>query len=151
MTENEDQIVKVVELPAPVARVWQALTKHEEFGAWFGVDLDQPFAVGGASTGHMTHPDYDHLPWLAHVDRMDQEQVFSFTWNDVDEASQLPADEQPTLHVVFELEAMAGGTRLTITESGFSAIAAPRRFEVLRSNREGWNIQAENLANYLKD
>ena len=33
--ENQDRIEKVVDLKAPVARVWRALTNHEEFGEWF--------------------------------------------------------------------------------------------------------------------
>jgi uncharacterized protein YndB with AHSA1/START domain len=30
-----DKIEKSVDLNAPVARVWKALTDHEEFGRWF--------------------------------------------------------------------------------------------------------------------
>ena len=39
-----DRIEKTVELKAPVSRVWKALTDHKEFGAWFRVNLDGPFA-----------------------------------------------------------------------------------------------------------
>ena len=97
----------------------------------------------------MTYPGHEHLPWLADVERMDRERLFSFRWNDFDETTTQPIEAQPSMLVEFELESIADGTRLTITESGFSSIAAPRRFEVLRSNREGWSIQAENLANFL--
>ena len=30
-----DRIEKRIELKAPVARVWRALTDHREFGQWF--------------------------------------------------------------------------------------------------------------------
>ena len=43
-----DRIEKSIDLKAPVERVWRALTDHREFGAWFKVALDQPFAVGSA-------------------------------------------------------------------------------------------------------
>jgi len=44
-----DRIEKTVELKAPVARVWKALTDHEEFGHWFRVRLDGPFVPGQVS------------------------------------------------------------------------------------------------------
>jgi len=47
-----DRIEKRMEIAAPVARVWQALTDHREFGEWFRVKLDGPFVPGRASTGH---------------------------------------------------------------------------------------------------
>ena len=49
--ENQDRIEKVVDLAAPVARVWRALTDHIEFGEWFRVRLDSPFRVGETTTG----------------------------------------------------------------------------------------------------
>ena len=42
-----DRIEKSIELNAPIERVWHALTNHEEFGAWFKVRIDRPFAFGG--------------------------------------------------------------------------------------------------------
>ena len=43
-----------MELKTPVSRVWRALTDHREFGEWFRVKLDGPFAPGQASRGHIT-------------------------------------------------------------------------------------------------
>lgn len=144
-----DRIVKTVELAAPVSRVWRALVDHNEFGQWFRVALDGPFRPGAISTGKMTYPGYEHYPWLAVVERMDHERLFSFRWHDFDEASGVDISRQPTTLVEFRLEPITGGTRLTITESGFEAIPDPRRLEVLRGNTEGWNIQADNIAAYV--
>ena len=41
-----DRIEKHIELNAPIARVWQALTDYREFGDWFRVQLEGPFVVG---------------------------------------------------------------------------------------------------------
>jgi len=46
-----DRIEKVIELSAPLARVWRALTDHKEFGIWFRVELEGPFVVGQISRG----------------------------------------------------------------------------------------------------
>ena len=149
MTDMEDRIIKVVELAAPVERVWRALTDHEEFSRWFRVRLDQPFVVGTVSTGMMTHSGCEHMPWLAQIERMDHERLFAFRWHDYDESLSAPIADQPMTLVEFQLEPTADGTRLTITESGFSALPDPRRLEVLRGNTEGWSFQAENIVKHV--
>jgi uncharacterized protein YndB with AHSA1/START domain len=149
MIINDDRIEKVTELAAPVSKVWRALTDHEQFGQWFKVNLDQPFTPGGRSTGHMLEPGWEHVPWLATVERMDPERLFSFRWHDYDSKSPLPPEDQPTTLVEFRLEPTEGGTRLTITESGFAAFPEPRRLEAMRSNTQGWDMQATHIAEYV--
>src|SRR5471030_991549 len=41
-----NSIEKRIELQAPLTRVWRALTDHREFGEWFRVKLETPFAPG---------------------------------------------------------------------------------------------------------
>jgi uncharacterized protein YndB with AHSA1/START domain len=149
VAQMTDRIVKTIELKAPVARVWRALTDHVEFGQWFRVKLDQPFTPGALSTGKMTYPGYEHYPWRAIVERMEPECLFSFRWHDFDEKSGIDVAKQPTTRVEFRLEPTEGGTRLTITESGFESLSDHRRLEVLRGNTEGWNIQADNIAAHV--
>ncbi len=45
----ENAIEKRIEIAAPVARVWRAITDHREFGEWFRVKLEGPFVVGQES------------------------------------------------------------------------------------------------------
>ena len=140
-----DRIEKHVELKAAPARVWRALTDHREFGEWFRVALEQPFAVGAESTGHITHPGYEHVRWTAQVVAMEPERRFAFTWRPyaIDPAVDYSA-EPPTL-VEFLLEPRGDGTRLTIIESGFDRIPAHRRDEALRMNEAGWAAQMDNI------
>ena len=77
----QDKIEKRIELNAPVARVWHALTDHREFGEWFRVALDGPFVPGQTSRGHITHPGYEHVKWEAVIQKMEPERLFSFTWH----------------------------------------------------------------------
>ena len=145
-----DHIRKTIMLDAPVSRVWLALVDQHEFGQWFRVRLDQPFRPGGLSTGRMTYPGYEHYPWRATVERMDEERLLSFRWHDFDENSGIPIAEQATTLVEFVLEPVdAGRTKLTITESGFDSLPESRRIEVMRGNSEGWTIQAENIVAHV--
>ena len=119
-----DRIEKTVELKAPVSRVWRALTDHHEFGKWFRVQLDGPFAPGQVSRGHITYPGYEHLRWEAVVVKMQPERLFSFSWHPyaIDPNEDYSA-EPPTL-VEFTLEKTATGTLLRIVESGSTSCRA---------------------------
>src|SRR5215472_8133913 len=43
---STDRIEKRILLRAPRERVWRALADSTEFGAWFGMKFDGPFAPG---------------------------------------------------------------------------------------------------------
>jgi uncharacterized protein YndB with AHSA1/START domain len=149
MNTSQDRIEKVVEMDAPLSRVWRAVTDYEEFGEWFRVKLDGPFKAGAVSTGKMTYPGFEGWPWRATVERMEPERLFSFRWHDYDAQSGMPVEQQPTTLVEFRFESKGRGTRLTITESGIASLPDPRRVQVLRDNTDGWNIQARNVAEYV--
>jgi uncharacterized protein YndB with AHSA1/START domain len=144
-----DRIEKTIELQAPVARVWRALTDHEEFGTWFRVRLDGPFLPGRTVQGHVTYPGYEHLHFEVIVKKMEPERLFSFTWHPYAvDPKQDYSGEPPTL-VAFSLEKSAKGTRLTVVESGFDKLPSHRRDEAFRMNERGWGMQMENIAKHL--
>jgi uncharacterized protein YndB with AHSA1/START domain len=146
---SNDRIEKRIELKAPVSRVWRALTDYREFGEWFLVKLDGPFVPGQVSTGHITHPGYEHVKWEAVVQKMEPEKLFSFTWHPYAVDAQVDySKETPTL-VEFRLEKTAGGTLLVITESGFDKIPSDRRIEAFRRNDEGWAAQIKNIEKHV--
>jgi uncharacterized protein YndB with AHSA1/START domain len=145
----ENKIEKRIELKAPVARVWRALTDSREFGEWFRARFEVPFVAGKTVRGQITWPGYEHLQLEVVVQKMEHESLFSFTWHPY--ATDPAVDystETPTL-VEFRLEATAGGTLLLITESGFDKIPAHRRLEAFRMNDGGWTQQIKNIEAYV--
>lgn len=146
----QDRIEKSIDLNAPVARVWRAITDHHEFGEWFRVRLDAPFEVGGISRGRITHPGYEHLPWQAKVQAMEPERLFSFTWPQYDVDADVDYADQPWTLVEFRLEPTATGTRLWITESGFEALPEGARSTFMRRNDEGWAQQVLNVKAHVE-
>lgn len=144
-----NSIEKRIEIAAPVARVWKALTDHEEFGQWFRVKLDAPFALGQVSTGHITHPGYEHVKWKATVREIAPLERFSFTWHPyaVEPGVDYSAEE-PTL-VEFRLAPSGTGTLLVVTETGFDRIPEGRRALALRMNDGGWAQQVENIKRHV--
>ena len=147
--KTQDRIEKRIELKAPVSRVWRALTDHREFGEWFRVKLEGPFAPGQVSRGNITYPGYEHVKFEAVVQKMEPERLFSFTWHPYSVDPKIDySKETPTL-VEFRLEKTPTGTLLLLTESGFDKIPANRRLEAFRRNEGGWTEQMKNFDNYV--
>jgi uncharacterized protein YndB with AHSA1/START domain len=97
--------------------------------------------------GQITIPGYDHLAFDVLVDRMEPERLFSYRWQPGGDPDKDPAE--PMTLVVFELEDVPEGTRLTVTESGFDQIPPARRSKAFRENEQGWAGQLENISRYL--
>jgi uncharacterized protein YndB with AHSA1/START domain len=146
-----DRIEKRIELKAPVARVWRALTDYREFGEWFRVKIDGPCVPGEVSRGHITYPGYEHLQWEAVVKAMEPERLFSFTWHPYAVDPKVDYSAEPQTLVEFRLEKTASGTLLTVTESGFDRIPAGRRAEAFRMNENGWAQQTRNIERYVSE
>ncbi|HEX3680933.1 MAG TPA: SRPBCC family protein [Bryobacteraceae bacterium] len=144
-----DRIEKSIELKAPVSRVWRALTDYREFGEWFQVRLHGPFVPGQISRGHITYPGYEHLKWEAVVQKMEPERLFSFTWHPYAVDPDVDYSKELSTLVEFKLEETAGGTLLSVTESGFDKIPAPRRAEAFRRNDGGWAEQMNSIERYV--
>jgi uncharacterized protein YndB with AHSA1/START domain len=145
----ENQIEKQIEIAAPVTRVWQALTDSRQFGEWFLVKMEGPFVAGQPVAGQITHPGYEHVRMQIVVGMIKPETLFSFTWHPYAVDPKVDySHEEPTL-IEFRLQPTAGGTLLTVTESGFDKIPAQRRAEALLRNESGWAQQMKNIQTYV--
>ncbi|HEU5057415.1 MAG TPA: SRPBCC family protein [Kofleriaceae bacterium] len=146
---STDRIEKQIELKASPARVWRALTDHREFGEWFRVALAEPFAPGRTVRGKVTYPGYEHLVFDAVVDEMRAEELFSFRWHPAAVDPAVDYSAEPHTRVEFRLQPAAGGTRLTVTESGFDRLPPERRHEAFRMNEGGWTQQVKNIEEHV--
>jgi len=144
-----DRIEKQVVLRAPRSLVWRALANAEEFGAWFGIKLDGAFAPGSSVKGKLTSSDHEHMTIEFAIERMDPESRLSYRWHPYPVESGVDYSNEPMTLVEFHLEEVAGGTQLTVVESGFDRIHAARRAEAFRMNDAGWAGQLENIARYV--
>lgn len=169
---GHDKIEKQVTLRAPQSRVWRALTNTEEFGRWFGVQLDGAFTSGKPIRGSFDESKLDEgrimeaqrrarvtpsrvkFPGpnatFCTVETMQPESYFSFRWIPYGIDAEADIANEPTTLVEFRLETVPEGTRLSITESGFEQVPAHRRERAFRMNEGGWAGQAENLRKYVE-
>ncbi len=166
-----DKIEKHVTLHAPVSQVWKAITKAEEFGRWFGVNLRGEFAVGrpiagsfnekldeasimeyqrkiGLSPSEIRQPE-DGFTFCT-VEQIEPEHYFSFRWIPYGIDAEIDPKTEATTLVEFFLEGTNDGTLLKIVESGFESIPQNRRERAFRMNEGGWAGQAENIRKYVE-
>jgi uncharacterized protein YndB with AHSA1/START domain len=160
MSGPTDRIEKKVVLQAPRERVWRAISDAREFGAWFGVAFDGAFAAGARLTGRVTPTQADaevarsQEPYAGKtfeivVDRIEPMRLLSFRWHPFAVEPGVDYTNEPATLVVFELQEAAGGTLLTITESGFDRIPLERRAQAFTANDQGWAAQTRLIEKYL--
>jgi uncharacterized protein YndB with AHSA1/START domain len=147
-----DRIVKTIDLEAPRSRVWKALSDPKEFGAWFGVRMQDPkakFVPGARVLGNVVHPGYEHVVWDIVVQEVEPERLLSWHWHPHAVEKGVDYSKEPPTLVVFELGDAPGGTRVTVTESGFDRIPLARRANAYRMNDGGWAAQLEAIARHV--
>jgi uncharacterized protein YndB with AHSA1/START domain len=160
MNEVPDRIEKKIVLRAPRERVWRAISDASEFGAWFGVRFDGPFAPGKALRGKITPTQvdaevaktqkaYEGASFEIVVDRIESMRFFSFRWHPFAVDTSVDYSKEPATLVVFELHDAPEGTLLTLTESGFDKVLPERRARAFTANDGGWTAQMTLVAKYV--
>ena len=97
-----DRIERTVDLAAPPATVWAALTTAEGLSAWFGDEATIDLRPGGAA----------QLRWSGgytvdmRVERVEEPRVFGYTW----QLQELHEDDPRRTYVEFTLEPAGAGT-----------------------------------------
>jgi uncharacterized protein YndB with AHSA1/START domain len=157
---NTDRIEKKVLLRAPQNRVWRALSDSTEFGSWFGMKFDGPFAPGALMRAVIVptavdaevakaQKKYEGIPFDITIERMEPERLFSFRWHPNAIEPGVDYSAEPATLVVFELEQVANGIMLTVTESGFDQIPLARRAKAFTANEGGWNMVMKLIEQYV--
>jgi len=128
-------IERSIVVTADRERVWRAITTPEHLAKWFEPIRFERLAVGEALT----------FGWggagsIALVEPMDR---FGFRWQIA------PPHPAQTL-VVFALETVPEGTRITVTEQGFEALPDEVRQARFKDNTQGWEKELGELIAYLQ-
>lgn len=160
MASSTDSIRKEILLRAPLERVWHAISNAEEFGTWFGMRFDGPFVAGARVSGQLTptavdpevaksQKPYEGLRFEIMIDQIEPMRIFSYRWHPGAVDPNVDYSTEPTTLVIFELEEVSEGTRLTITESGFDKIPLARRAKAFEGNEHGWDAQLTLIEGYI--
>ncbi|MHC5796553.1 SRPBCC family protein [Lacisediminihabitans sp. FW035] len=152
MTENERSVVdsdeftvrRTISIAAPIEKVWAAVTQADLISRWFGdrTILDR---VEVGAQGTFAWDGYGDFP--VRIEELDPPHTIAYRWgNDNTAATSLDPDNSTVFR--FTLEAIAGGTQLTVVESGFDKLVDPAAS--MESNRGGWDSELDELVAYLE-
>lgn len=154
MTENPAAVIdhaaftvrRTIRISAPIEQVWAAVTEPASISRWFGrVQLD---GAGAGAAGTMTFDDYGAIP--LRVEAVQAPRLVSYRWNNDDALGALPGefDEQHATTFTFTLEPVAGGTQLTVVETGFDVTSDAGAN--MASHAEGWTLELDKLVALLE-
>jgi len=155
-----DRIERSIDVRAPRARVWRALSDPAEFAEWFGIAVSGPFQPGTRLRGTLIGTSVDEEVARAQrthagvsfdlvIERVDPERRLAFRWHPgaVDPGVDYAAE--PMTLVEFVLDDTGEGTRVTVVESGFDGIPLARRAKAFAGNDEGWRIMMGVLQKHV--
>lgn len=135
-------ITRTIDIKAAPAKVWAALTQPDLITQWFGDTCDLDATPGG--TGH--------FGWTAHgadfrvvVEHVDEPKTLIYRW--ARESGVDPVRGNSTV-VRFDLTEIAGGTRLTLLETGFDELADPASAQA--DNADGWTAELAELVEFAE-
>lgn len=136
-----DSIEREVILPAPPARVWTALTRADQLGAWFGTQATIDLRPGGEVIFTWDGSTGPRGTSRGVIEAVEPPHRFAFRWQ-----ANLTGDAPMTL-VEFTLDPHPTGTRLHVVESGFASL--PPELRAYDLHVEGWKHELGELAEYL--
>ena len=140
-------VTRTITIAAPIEKVWAAITKAEHIVGWLGQSamLDD-VAVG--ARGAFSFEGYGDIP--VRIEELDPPRTIAYRSSN-DDARGFHPDEVDDDHSTvfrFTLEPLAGGTQLTVVESGFGTTTDPT-FN-MESHRKGWDTELDELVDYLE-
>ncbi len=149
--DNSDRIERSIVIQASRRRVWRALADAEEFGRWFGVNLEgQAFVVGQRTYGPLIYPGYEHMAFDVVVERIEEMELLSYRWHPYAVDPSVDYSREPPTLVTFTLkDAPRNSTLATVVESGFDQVPADRRVEAFPMNSRGWEYQMNNIMQHV--
>ena len=135
------KVERSIWINAPRERVWRAVTETEEIKQWWGNDDWEITALEVGATVKFGDPDDLLLATVAVVDRPRE---FSIQW-----------PPQPQYHSIamvttYRLEEENGGTRVTVTETGFEALPDDIRQKRFDSTAQGYETVLADLKVYVE-
>jgi uncharacterized protein YndB with AHSA1/START domain len=157
---DTDRIEKRVLLRTSLARAWRALSDSGEFGTWFGMRFDGPFAAGATLRCVITpttvnaevaaaQKPYEGTAFNITIDEMEPERRFSFRWCPYAAEPGVDDSIEQTTLVTFTLEQTADGVMLTVVESGFDQVPLARRAKAFAAHEGGWTMAVKLIEAYV--
>lgn len=139
--EIPDEVRRELQIRAPRARVWEALTEPSQLLQWFPTKRAEiDLRPGGDAV-----LEWDEARAEAVVDVVEPPGRFVFRWRP-------EGLGRPFTTVSFTLDEMEDGasTRVRLVESGFASLPDQIETQSQKGNDEGWAHELQELKEYLE-
>jgi len=148
-TAELTRIDRTIEIKAPPERVWRALTNAKELSTWFQVTIEGDITPGNEVW--MTSECQGNVGrFRVRIVEMTPPTRFVWQWHPGAVDPNIDYSSEPRTTVTFTLEPSAGGTRVSLAETGFNEISLARRAKVFGDNNQGWTEVLVWLSNYAE-
>jgi uncharacterized protein YndB with AHSA1/START domain len=128
-------------IAAPRERVWQAITDPQQLDKWYATHFKWEIPtlhVGAQVTFYNSDTDILH----ATIEVLDPLHEWRLRWD--------PVEQGVVLVTTFLLEEENGGTRATITETGYGSLPEDQRRQWIDSIDSGYTMSMENLKAHVE-
>jgi uncharacterized protein YndB with AHSA1/START domain len=149
-TDVQDRIDRTIEINAAPDRVWRMLTTARHVAAWFRMTVEGEFAPGAAVWMTPTSPGYEGKRFEVRITEMTPPTRFAWQWHPGAVDPAVDYSREPWTTVTFVLEPSGRGTRLSVSEIGFTEISLPRRAAVFADNSGGWTAVIDWIRAYAE-
>ena len=144
------RIDRTIEIQAPPERVFKALTNADELSDWFQVRVEGQITAGGEVWMTSVHPDHAGQRWPVRIVELSAPRRVVWQWHPGQVDPTRDYSREPQTTVTFTLEPSGGGTRVSVSETGFDRIALERRAKVYEDNSQGWSEVLVWLQKYVE-
>jgi uncharacterized protein YndB with AHSA1/START domain len=128
-------------IAAPRERVWRAITDPTQLEKWYATNFKWEIpALHVGATVTFYHSDADILH--ATIEVVDPLRQFQLGW--------APVEQGVVLVTTFLIEEENGGTRATITETGYELLPEDQRRQWIDSTAAGYTMSMENLKAHVE-
>jgi uncharacterized protein YndB with AHSA1/START domain len=145
-----DRVERIELFSFPIERVWAAITTPEKLASWFDAEVHMDFRVGGEIRFYFIIDGEKQLV-PAVIETIEPLHRFAFRWRSFKSDPDLPLVPGQSTLVEFTLEKIAGGTKLTLVESGFASLPEDIRKQSYEENCDGWKEGLAILHTYLEN
>lgn len=142
-----DDVVREVDIAAPVERVWELVTRPEHVRVWWAFDgATIDLRPGGAIVHHWN----EHGTYRGVIEKVEPPYRLTYWYATAPDADPAPGRQT---HVAIELWATAeGGTTVRVTETGFADLTMTddEREAHIEATKDGWGGGLETLSDLAR-
>lgn len=144
--KTTDDIQRVLDLPVGLERAWRAISTPAGMSRWFSEQVSFEARVGAEIIFEWD----DYGTKFGKIEVIEHPKSFGFRWLAGEPGLIEPIHENNSTLVLMELEEIPQGTRLTVTETGFSKLSKELQSSEFVKNQRGWDYELAELIAYLE-